>query len=292
MPAGLGAQAGACTRTIPPAPVGVVLMTGSFSVLRNALKPCIIEHGHSDGVPAGSTIGAIPFASRPQPAHAVSSHWPALHPRSDQNVRTSRPVADRHRMRLTRARICVASIVIAALACQPVEVAPIHTGLPRTEEVRTLVADGFQIDYPLSAIVDTLAPADDALLSLRIRGPHITVGLPNRTESWNGPAYDLEVLRYPNPQALSAEAWLRDRMYRQDGEHVQNSSPTRVSGRQSIRVAAFAGADVRIITVYVPRDRQMVALRYFEFPLENHPGAPAADAVHTMMVGTFRYIEQ
>ncbi len=188
------------------------------------------------------------------------------------------------------ARICAAIIAIAILACQPVEVAPIHTGLPRTEEVRTLVADGFQIDYPLNATVDTLVPADDARLSLRFSGPHVTIGLPDGTGSWNGPAYDLEVLRYPNPQALSAEAWLRDRL-RVREEHAQETTHTRLSGRQAIRLKAFAG-DARMITVYVPRDRQMVALRYFEFSPGNHPAAPAVDAVHTMMVSTFRYIEQ
>ncbi len=195
---------------------------------------------------------------------------------------------------LRRTRILVhaaAAAALALLACQPVEVVPIHTGLPRTQEVRTLVADGFQIDYPPSATVDTLAAADDARLSLRISGPHITIVFSGGTGSWNGPAYDLEVLRYHNPQALSAEAWVRDRVSGLDREHGQDSTHTRVAGRQAIRVATLVG-DSRMITVFVPRDRQMVALRYFEFPLEHHPAAPAANAVHTMMVSTFRYIEQ
>lgn len=188
-------------------------------------------------------------------------------------------------------RIIAGIIAASLLACQPVEVAPIHTGLPRTEEVHTLVADGFQIDYPVTATVDTLVPTDDARLSLRISGPHITVGLARGVGTWNGPAYDLQVLRYPNPQALSAEEWLRDRVDSVEGEDARDSTHTRVSGRHAVRLVTSAG-DARMVTVYVPRDRQMVALRYFEFPLGSHPAAPAADAVHTMMVSTFRYIEQ
>jgi hypothetical protein len=177
------------------------------------------------------------------------------------------------------------------LGCQPVEVEPLRAGLPRTHETQVLSSGGWQIDYPLNGVVDTLSPPEGATLALRIRGPDLIIGLAETPGSWIGPAYAVDIVRFDNPRALSAQEWVSARVFGSHEPLVADTTHSRVSGRAAVRVATLAG-DANMISIYVPRDRQMAVLRYREYPTGANPAAPVAEAVHGMIVGSFRFLEQ
>jgi hypothetical protein len=194
------------------------------------------------------------------------------------------------RRRHAAPRVVLAWIAALLLACQPVEVEPLQAGLPRTLETNVLSSSGLQIDYPLNGVVDTLAPPEGATLALRIRGPDLVIGQPEAPGSWVGPAYAVDIIRFDNPRALSAQEWVSERVFGAYEPLVADTTHSRISGRAAVRVSTLDG-DAHLISIYVRRDRQMAVLRYREYPGSANPAAPAAAAIHGMIVGSFRFLE-
>ncbi len=191
---------------------------------------------------------------------------------------------------MTVSRILLGAAFLLSLAgCRDeVQPAPEPPLLAPSAQLELLEGDGFSIRYPANARIEIEGPRPPVRGMTSIIGPSVGIRPADAEWEWWGPAYRLDLLTYDNPGALTAEAWVRENILADSEALIHDTQSAVVAGELAVRVSSFGG-DSEIITYYLARERQVVALQYADIPLGNSPIAPVQQDVHTLLLSTFRF---
>jgi len=173
---------------------------------------------------------------------------------------------------------------------------------------------GFSIQHPAQAQVKAVPPnrqawqrASPATAEYRLLGPFTWVKPGDADWSRSGPAYELIVRTYDNPEALDAESWARSYLVHswqeaqelkrpwgalpvtEGGEIVEGKvGQARMSGQPAFWVSynAFDSTD---LAYYVAGKGEIVELTFNLTILENDPLALVKRDVYALLLSTFRF---
>lgn len=176
--------------------------------------------------------------------------------------------------------------------------------------LRTYHGPGFSLQYSPNARLRITTTDPAATDEVHIVGPSVAVRPADADWSYQGPAYEMIVQTYDNPDKLDAESWARDHIVTaaqqaiaqseplmglpvsEDGEIIEHRVGSSVmAGRPAFWAKFFAGDSDRR-TFYLADNDRIVALSYFDYPLANQPLAMIQQDVYTAMMNTLRFEEK
>jgi hypothetical protein len=138
-----------------------------------------------------------------------------------------------------------------------------------------------------------------------LRGPGIQVRPLDADWVWDGPAYQLDLVLHDNSEKLDAVAWAEAHLLEawaeaqesevpftgpidKEGNLVQDAIAEIMIGDQEALQADWTAGDSIHRVIYVKAADKILAVHYNVFPVENHPVAPVANAVHGLLVAGLR----
>jgi predicted small lipoprotein YifL len=144
---------------------------------------------------------------------------------------------------------------------------------------RRYQGEGFSLQVPEAAVVERAeVPDSGAVRAVRILGPEIETGPVGGSRQWSGPAYQLEIITFRNPDGQGVDAWAAEHL-RAPGEI------TSVGGRTAVRVRSFAG-DSELVTLYLASGKRVLGARYTEWPEGSGPIARMQNDLHALLIQT------
>jgi hypothetical protein len=200
--------------------------------------------------------------------------------------------------------ICLLVLALLLPVCQG-QVAPPQE--MQSDGLQTYRGPGFSLQYPANARVETKSTDPVATGEIHIVGPQVAVKPGDADWVYGGPAYELIVQVYDNPQGLDAESWARNYIltsWRQAKERggplmgppvsetgqieEQHVGRAVVAGQPAFWANFFAGDSYRRV-FFVVHQQQVVALSFYDYPLANQPLATVQQDVYALIMGTFRF---
>lgn len=183
---------------------------------------------------------------------------------------------------------------------------PRKTPSPFTYSLETYEGQWFSFRYPANARVENVAPFPPETSEIHVIGPIVWVKPGDADWGWNGPAYELIIRTFENPDGLDAESWARDYILNTWKEAKERNEPwgslpvseegvieednvgsSVVAGQPAFWVNYFA-FDSSHPAFYLTGDSQVIVLSFQDYPLENQPIAAIQQDVHALIIGTFR----
>jgi hypothetical protein len=184
--------------------------------------------------------------------------------------------------------------------------APKATLSPRIISLATYKAHGFSFQYPANARLENIAPAPPAVNEIHIVGPDVWVKPGDADWDYNGPAYELIIRTYENPDKVDVESWTRTYILTSWQKAREQGFPwgslpiseqgvieedkvggTIVAGQSAFWVDYFA-FDSDLSAFYLSNDNQIIELSFYDYPLANQPLATIQQDVYALTVSTFR----
>lgn len=183
---------------------------------------------------------------------------------------------------------------------------PIATPPPFTLPLATHKGQGFSFQYPANARLENVAPIPLATGEIHVIGPEVWVKPGDADWSYRGPAYELIIRTYENPEGLDAESWARNYILASWQEARERNRPwgslpvseegkidedkvgsSVVAGQPAFWVSYFS-FDSNTYAYYLTSNHQIVELSFDDYPLENQPLATVQGHVYALILGTFR----
>jgi hypothetical protein len=169
---------------------------------------------------------------------------------------------------------------------------------PRRDNMQLYEGDGWWFFYPMNA---TLEQAGEN--TLKILGPDIRFRAADYDVTFQGPAYEMQVWVYDNPERVFPEVFAQEQIIaewqelRQGGpnplpvlEDGVTLDPEKVSSPIIANLPAFKaqffGGDSYVYRVYIGTD-PMVVFNYVEQIPENHPLALMQTDIYDMIINSF-----
>jgi len=187
---------------------------------------------------------------------------------------------------------------------------PKETPFPFAISLKTYEGPGYSFQYPANARVENPTPWPPVASVIRVIGPVVWVKPGDADWSYNGPAYELTIQTYENPEGLDAETWARDYILKVWKEARERNEPWGslpvteegvvkkdkvgryvVAGQPAFWVNYFA-FDSEYPAFYLAGNSQVVELSFSDYPLENQPLAVMQQDVYALIIGTFRLKEK
>jgi hypothetical protein len=178
--------------------------------------------------------------------------------------------------------------------------------LPDALGLRTYDGPGFSFRYASNAQVETAEPEPPAITELRVAGPVVWIKPGDADWSYNGPAYDLTIRTFDNPEGLDAESWARQAVLERWEEARERNRPTgslpvtedgtikedeagrhQLAGQPAFWVRYFQFDSV-LIAFYLTAGDRVVELSFRSSPLPNQPLAAVQQDVTALLLDTFR----
>jgi len=198
--------------------------------------------------------------------------------------------------------LCLLALVSLLSACQssnPQEM--------QSEGVQTFTGKGVSLQYPANARVESVSTDPAAKGEIRLIGPEVWIKPGDADWFYRGPAYEMIVRTYDNPDRLDAEAWARNHILtswqqaRERGEPImgppvsengeiteQQVGRSTVAGKAAFWANFFAGDSYRR-TFFLANKHQVVALSFYDYPLANQPLAMVQQDIYALIMSTFRF---
>jgi hypothetical protein len=190
---------------------------------------------------------------------------------------------------------------------------PIATSSRYTHTLGTYRGRGFSFQYPVGARLAQVPPGKDpwqrvslATDEIHVIGPQVWIKAGDADWGYRGPAYELVIRTYENPQGQDAESWARNYLLvswreAQERNRPRGSLPVSEAGEiderrvESVVVAGrpsflawFFTFDSTTPAYYVATDRQIVELSFRLHIVENVPIAKVQRDVYVLILNTFR----
>ena len=183
----------------------------------------------------------------------------------------------------------------------------LHAQERETRGLQTYVGDGFSLQYPANAQVERASTDPATKAEIHIIGPDVSVKPGDGDWVYSGPAYEMIILTFDNPGRLDTEAWARNHiltswqqakergeplmgpLVSESGKIIEDQvCPAVVAAEPAFRADFLAGDSYRR-TFFLSRERQIVALSFYDYPLENQPLAMVQQDVYAFILSTFRF---
>jgi hypothetical protein len=190
---------------------------------------------------------------------------------------------------------------------------PTAISTPYTHTLSTYQGRGFSFQYPVGARLEQVPPrrmawqrVSPATDELHVIGPQVWVKAGDADWGYRGPAYELVIRTYENPERLDAESWAREYILASWREARERKRPwgslpvteegeiderkverTVVAGQPAFLVWFFA-FDSTQPAYYLAIDRQVVELSFRLHIVENVPIAKVQRDVYVLILSTFR----
>lgn len=207
-----------------------------------------------------------------------------------------------------------AALETAALetAAQPTPSAPaLPSPAPELDapfglSLRTYSGAGFTLQLPEGAEVESLAVAAPRTSEVIVRGPEIWVRAGDAGWTVQGPAYELTLRTYANPDDLDAESWARAHLQaawqrardldeptgalpvHEDGSPMEDALASAVVGGQPAFLVSYLAFDSYIRAFYIAGPEGIVEISVRDSPVENHPLARMQLDLYAAILGSFR----
>ncbi len=183
---------------------------------------------------------------------------------------------------------------------------PKETPFPFAISLKTYEGQRFSFQYPANARVENLRPWPPVTSEIHVIGPIVWVRPGDADWSYNGPAYELIIRTYENPEGLDAESWARDyilKRWKEARERNQSWGSLPVTregvieedkvGRcvvagQPVFWVNYFGFDAEVYAFYLTGNGQIIELIFRDEILENQPLAVIQQDVCALIIGTFR----
>jgi hypothetical protein len=162
---------------------------------------------------------------------------------------------------------------------------------------------GITVYYPEGAHVETLEASPPALESYSIIGSEISIKPGDADWFFSGPAYELAVRMYDNPDKLDAETWARAYLISLWNQAVEMGGPmtvpvdesgavkeeyvekTRVAGYDAFRIEWFGG-DSAIMEYFIAHGARVLSFSFRDYPVPNQPIAEPQTDIYALIMGT------
>lgn len=172
---------------------------------------------------------------------------------------------------------CLLALAILLSACQSSN--PQET---QSEGLQRYTGRGFSLQYPANARVESVVSTDpDVKDEIHIIGPQVSVKPGDADWVYSGPAYEMIIWTFDNPNRLDAESWARNLILTSWQEAKERGEPTMgppvsengeiieqqvgrsiVAGQPAFWANFFAGDSYRR-TFFLANKRQVVALSFY-----------------------------
>jgi hypothetical protein len=176
----------------------------------------------------------------------------------------------------------------------------------QSEGLQTYIGQGISFQYPLNARVEPADPWPPATGEIHIVGPDISIKPGDADWVYSGPAYDLTISFYDNPDALNVETWARNYLISVWEEAQELGAPatmpvddTGAIKEEYVGTAVIAGlpaywiewfgGDSAILTYYVVHGEQVVAMSFHDYPLPNQPLNEFQMDIYSLLMATFQF---
>ncbi len=184
--------------------------------------------------------------------------------------------------------------------------APKAASSPLIISLATYKARGFSFQYPANARVENIAPTPPVVDEIHIVGPDVWVKPGDADWFYNGPAYELIIRTYENPDMVDVEPWTRTYILTSWQKAREQGRPwgavpiseqgiieedkvgsVIVAGQPAFWVNYFA-FDSDLPAFYLSSDSQIIELSFYDYPLVNQPLATIQQDVYALIISTFR----
>lgn len=176
----------------------------------------------------------------------------------------------------------------------------------RSEGLQTYIGQRVSFRYPLNARIESVDPWPPATSEIHIVGPDISIKPGDADWVYSGPAYELTISLYDNPDALDAEIWAQNYLISVWEEAQELGAPatmpvddTGAIKEEYVGTAVIAGlpaywiewfgGDSAIMAYYVAHSEQVVAMSFHDYPLPNQPLNEFQKDVYSLLMATFRF---
>jgi len=173
-------------------------------------------------------------------------------------------------------------------------------GLPPKAGLMLYQGDGWWFHYPEQAMLNVVSETE-----LSVVGPFVKIRHADYDAVIEGPAYQVDIAVYDNPERVFPEVWA-ERQILADWQALQaaggpNPLPVAedglsldlskvqgiiINGLPAFKVEFFGG-DARIWHVYLPANDKIVVFSYRENIIENDPLALMQLDIYTLILNTF-----
>jgi hypothetical protein len=189
---------------------------------------------------------------------------------------------------------------------QALSILPASSQPLRSEGLQTYIGQGISFQYPLNARVEPADPWPPATSEIHIVGPDISIKPGDADWVYTGPAYELTISFYDNPDALDVETWARNYLISAWEEAQELGAPSTmpvddtgaikeeyvgtavIAGHPAYWIEWFGG-DSAIMAYYVAHGEQVVAMSFHDYPLPNQPLNEFQKDIYSLLMATFRF---
>lgn len=176
---------------------------------------------------------------------------------------------------------------------------------PFTISLATYKGQGFSFKYPANARVENAAPVSPAIDEIPLVGPLVWVRPGDADWFYNGPAYELTIRTYRNPDGLDVESWTRNYILTswqkardqgmpwgalpvsENGTIEESRVGSLIVGGQSAFWVNYFAFDSDLLAFYLSSDSRIIELDFYDYPLENQPLATIQQDIYALIIGTF-----
>jgi hypothetical protein len=195
---------------------------------------------------------------------------------------------------------------------EPTPVVP-KASAPFTHTLQTYRGSGFSFQHPAGARLEVVTPTrmawqrtSPATTEIHVTGPQVWVQPGDADWSYRGPAYELTLRTYENPEGLEAESWARAYLLDAWQEARELSRPwgalpvteegeidegkvaaVTVAGQPAFWVSYFS-FDSTQPAYYVRAGQHIVELSFRLYPVANQPLAMVQRDVYALILSTLR----
>lgn len=201
--------------------------------------------------------------------------------------------------------ICLAWLLALSVllsACQT-----IHAQATQSEGLQTYVGKGFSFRHPANAQVQSVSSDPVARDEIHIVGPQVSIKPGDSDWVYTGPAYEMIIATFDNPDGLGAESWARNHILAswqrakeqgepimgppvsEEGKIIEQQVGRSVVAGESAFWANFLAGDSYRRTFFLSHNHQTVALSFYDYPLENQPLGEVQQGVYALIMGTFSF---
>lgn len=199
--------------------------------------------------------------------------------------------------------LVVGVIVVAAAALVTMRSEAQEPPIPRSDGLQPYVGDGWWFLYPVNATLETVSDTE-----VHVKGPEISIRPADVDFTVSGPAYQISVTVFDNPERVFPEVWAQNKILADwqaamaegapntfpvtdDGQLDPNKFSAPIVANLPAAQAEFFGGDAAIMHVYVSGGDKIIMFVYRAEVLPNNPLAVMQVDVYNLIMSTLGFME-
>lgn len=199
--------------------------------------------------------------------------------------------------------LVVGVIVVAAAALMTMRSAAQESPVPRSDGLQPYMGDGWWFLYPANATLETVSDTE-----VRVMGPDISIRPADMDFMVSGPAYQISVTVFDNPERVFPEVWAQNKILADwqaamaegapntfpvtdDGQLDPDKFSVLIVGNRPAVQAEFFGGDAALMHVYIGSGDKIIMFVYRAEMLPNNPLAVMQVDVYNLIMSTVGFME-